>query len=154
MERGKALEKDESQDQDLEQQHEEVWKEAWETLDRLRVMLHKEMSDWAVIQRRVDDLYMRASKDPKAAQAVVSLEAALAECRGDVEDAERRMQQLQALVKEMNLRSAQDRREMQRYKKNAFGLRGGEENEKNVPATPRAEDTAVTPKRKRVRRFA
>lgn len=150
MEQAKEQEKDQNQ----EQEHEKVWKEACETLERLRVMLHKEMSDWAVIQRRVDDLYMRASKDPKAAQAVISLEASLAECRGDIEDAERRMQQLQALVKEMNLRSAQDRREMQRYKEKAFGLRGGEENEKPVPVTPRAEDTAAAPKRRRVRRFA
>ncbi len=150
MEHGKEQENGQNQ----EHEHEKVWKEAWENLDRLRVMLHKEMSDWAAIQRRIDDLYMQASKDPKAAQAVVSLEASLAECRGDIEDAERRMQQLQALVKEMNLRSAQDRREMQRYKEKASGLRGDEENEKPVPATPRAEDTAVTPKKKRVRRFA
>lgn len=150
MEQGKEQEKDQNQ----EQEHEKVWKDAWETLDRLRGMLHKEMSDWAVIQRRIDDLYVRASKDPKAAQAVVSLEAALADCRGDIEDAERRMQQLQALVKEMNLRSAQDRREMQHYKQKVSAVRSGEENEEPVPATPRAEDTAVTPKRKRVRRFA
>lgn len=150
MEQGKQEDKGQNQ----EQQHEPVWKDAWETLDRLREMLHKEMSDWAAIQRRIDDLYLRASKDPKAAEAVVSLEAALAECRGDIEDAERRMHQLQALIKEMNLRSAQDRREMQRYKRKVFGLRGGEDNEKPVPVTPRAEDAAIAPKRKRVRRFA
>lgn len=139
-------------DEQQEQERERIWKEASATLEHLRVMLHKEMSDWAHIQQRIDDLYLRATKDPKAAQSVASLEAYMEECRADVDDAQRRMEQLQALIKEMNLRSAQDRREIQRYKQKVFGSRC--DTDKTDPAMPRAGDAAATPTRKRVRRFA
>lgn len=132
-------------------EEEQLWKQALENLERLRATLQKEMNDWNEIQRRIDDLQLRATKDPKAAQDLAALAAFLDESRINGDDVQGRMEQLQAMVKEMNLRAAQDRREIERYKQKVFGARGG--NAQVAPVPPRAEGTANKPK-KRVRRFA
>ncbi len=132
-------------------EEEQLWKQALENLERLRATLQKEMNDWKEIQRRIDDLQLRATKDPKAAQDLAALATFLDESRINGDDVQGRMEQLQAMVKEMNLRAAQDRREIERYKQKVFGSRGV--NEQVAPAPPRAEGTAKKPK-KRMRRFA
>ncbi len=131
-------------------EEEQLWKQAVETLERLRATLQKEMNDWAEIERRIDDLQLRATRDPKAAQELAALAAFLDASRNG-DDIQGRMEQLQAMIKEMNLRAAQDRREIERYKQMVFGARGGEQ--QTAPVPPRAGSTAEKPK-KRVRRFA
>ncbi|MCT9115696.1 hypothetical protein N6G02_06110 [Cupriavidus gilardii] len=132
-------------------EEERLWKQAVETLERLRATLQKEMNDWAEIERRIDDLQLRATRDPKAAQELAALAAFLEASRNNGDDIQGRMEQLQAMIKEMNLRAAQDRREIERYKQKVFGAGGDEQ--QTAPVPPRAEGTAEKPK-KRVRRFA
>ncbi|MCP2789039.1 hypothetical protein NK899_23925, partial [Salmonella enterica subsp. enterica serovar Typhimurium] len=67
-------------------EEEQLWKQAVETLERLRATLQKEMNDWAEIERRIDDLQLRATRDPKAAQELAALAAFLEASRNNGDD--------------------------------------------------------------------
>lgn len=122
---------------------EQAWKEAWDNLGKLRVTIQKEMADWERIQQQVDDLYARAARDPKAAEKVVALEAYLESHRSEEQALHAHVQRLDAVIKELNLRCKQDRREIDRLRANASGNakgqqeRAGEVDDAGPAPTPR-----------------
>ncbi|MBY4897891.1 hypothetical protein [Cupriavidus sp. AU9028] len=118
---------------------EQAWKEAWDNLGRLRVTIQKEMADWERIQQQVDELYARAARDPNAAEKVMALEAYLASHRSEEQALHALLQRLDAVIKELNLRSQQDRREMERLRGGAGGRQGQAEDASDAarPSVPR-----------------